>query len=175
MNITSLYKNGHYQIILKLNLNFHTISNKVRDRSKRRTITVDTVLESWNFILWNQKILGTIGVPFGTQSMPINAEILKKINFYDMRNRHNGTQNGTPMVPKMSNGTQMVPKMVPKWYPNSLTHFIEWSIFIIFEVKKWPQGYFDHHFGYHTWFLGTIDYFFGTHTISATSEKQRGH
>ena len=78
------------------------------------------------------------------------------------------------MVPKMSNGTQMVPKMVPKWYPNSLTHFIEWSIFIIFEVKKWPQGYFDHHFGYHTWFLGTIDYFFGTHTISATSEKKTG-
>ena len=52
--------------------------------------------------------------------------------------RHNGTQNNTPVVPRMSNinGTQIVPKMVPKWYPNSLTHFIRRSIFMIFQVQK---------------------------------------
>ena len=31
-----------------------------------------------------------------------------------MRNRHNGTQNGTPMVPKMLNGTQNSTQVVPK-------------------------------------------------------------
>ena len=103
-------------------------------------ITFDTVLESLDFILYNEKILGTIGVPlwvpFGTQSVSINVENFKKSIFYNTKVRHNGTQNGTPVVPKMSNGTQIVPKMVPKWYPNSLTHFIRRSIFMIFQVQK---------------------------------------
>ena len=132
-------------------------------------------LESWDFILFNEKILGTIGVPlwvpFGTQSVSINVENFKKSIFYNTKIRHNGTQNGTPVVPKMSNGTQIVPKMVPKWYPNSLTHFIRRSIFMIFKFKKWPHHHFGYHFGYHPEFLGTIDYFFGKHTMSAIWEK----
>ena len=119
---------------------FYRISTKGKDGSKHRTTTFDTVLESWDFILFNEKILGTIGVPlwvpFGTQSVPINVENFKKSIFYNTKIRHNGTQNGTPVVPKMSNGTQIVPKMVPKWYPNSLTHFIRRSIFMIFQVQK---------------------------------------
>ena len=38
--------------------------------------------------------------------------------------------------PKMSNGTQIVPKMVPKRYPNFLTHFTRRSTFMIFQVQK---------------------------------------
>ena len=49
---------------------------------------------------------------------------------------HSKENYGTPVVPKISNGTQIVPKMVPKWYPNSLTHFIRRSIFMIFQVQK---------------------------------------
>ena len=131
--------------------NVHEISNKVRDRSKHRTITVDTVLESWNFILWNKKILGTIGVPFGTQSTPINARFSKNIEFYKRKN------------------AIMVPKMVPQWYPkclmvrypNTLTHFLTWWIFIIFRVQKmatWPlwQQFWvpSQFFGYHRLFFG---------------------
>ena len=119
---------------------FYRISTNSKDGSKHRTTTFDTVLESWDFILFNEKILGTIGVPlwvpFGTQSVSINVENFKKSIFYNTKIRHNGTQNGTPVVPKMSNGTQIVPKMVTKWYPNSLTHFIRRSIFMIFQVQK---------------------------------------
>ena len=121
-------------------MNIYKNSNNCRYGSKHRTKTFDTSLESWDFILFNEKILGTIGVPlwvpFGTQSVPINVENFKKSIFYNTKIRHNGTQNGTPVVPKMSNGTQIVPKMVPKWYPNSLTHFIRRSIFMIFQVQK---------------------------------------
>ena len=115
---------------------FYRISIKGKDGSRHRTTTFDTSLESWDFILFNEKILGTIGVSFGTQSVPINVENFKKSIFYNTKIRHNGTQNGTPVVPKMSNGTQIVPNMVPKWYPNSLTHFIRRSIFMIFQVQK---------------------------------------
>ena len=121
-------------------MNFYKNSNNCRYGSRHRTTMFDTVLESWDFILFNEKILGTIGVPlwvpFGTQSVSINVENFKKSIFYNTKIRHNGTQNGTPVVPKMSNGTQIVPKMVPKWYPNSLTHFIRRSIFMIFQVQK---------------------------------------
>ena len=88
---------------------FHKTSNKRKDGSKHHTTTFDTVLESWDFILFNEKILGTIGVPFwvpfGTQSIPINVEISKKCIFYIAKKPCNGTQNSTPVVPKMSNGT----------------------------------------------------------------------
>ena len=129
--------------------NYYRISTKGKDGSRHRTTTFDTSLESWNFILFNEKILGTIGVPlwvpFGTQSTLVNVKNLKKSIFWFSKIHHNGTQNGTPMVPKVSNGTQTVPKMVPKWYPNSLTHFFKWWFFIIFQVQKmatwllWPQ------------------------------------
>ena len=83
------------------------------------------------------------------KKFPVNTKI-----------RHNGTQNGTPVVPKMSNGTLIVPKMVPKWYPNSLTHFIRRSIFMIFQVQKMatsplrvPFGVPSQIFGYHRLFF----------------------
>ena len=121
-------------------MNFNKSSNNCRYGSRHRTTTFDTDLESWDFTLFNEKILGTIGVPlwvpFGTQSVSINVENFKKSIFYNTKIRHNATQNGTPVVPKMSNGTQIVPKMVPKWYPNCLTHFIRRSNFMIFEVQN---------------------------------------
>ena len=123
-------------------------------------ITFDTVLESWDFILYNEKIWVPLWVPFGTQSTLVNVKNLKKSIFWFSKIHHNGTQNGTPMVPKVSNGTQMVPKMVPKWYPNSLTHFFKWWFFIIFQVKKmatwplWPQFWVpSRNFGYHRYFF----------------------
>ena len=48
---------------------FYRISTKGKDGSRHRTTTFDTSLESWDF---NEKNLGTIGVPFGTQSVSIN-------------------------------------------------------------------------------------------------------
>ena len=78
-------------------------------------ITFDTVLESFDFILYNENILGTIGVPlwvpFGTQSMPMNVENFKKNRFFCFKKFAIMVQNGTPMVPKVSNGTQVVPKL----------------------------------------------------------------
>ena len=159
-------------------LNFFKNSNNCRYGSRHRTTTFDTVLESWDFILFNEKILGTIGVPlwvpFGTQSVPINVENFKKSIFYNTKIRHNGTQNGTPVVPKMSNGTQIVPKMVPKWYPNSLTHFIRRSIFMIFQVQKmatsplWvPFWVPSQIFGYHRLF------FWKTYHVSYLRKKRR--
>ena len=78
---------------------FYRILTKGKDGSKHRTTTFDTVLESWDFILVNEKILGTIGVPlwvpFGTQSVPINVENFKKSIFYNTNIRHNGNQNST--------------------------------------------------------------------------------
>ena len=143
---------------------FYRISTKGKDGSRHRTTTFDTSLESWDFILFNEKILGTIGVPpwvlYHSQSVSINVENFKKSIFYNPKTWHNGTQNGTPVVPKMSNGTQIVPKMVPKWYPNSLTHFIRRSIFMIFQVQKmatsplWvPFGVPSQIFGYHRLFF----------------------
>ena len=78
------------------------------------------------------------------------------------------------MVPKVSNGTQMVPKMVPKWYPNSLTHFFKWWFFIIFQVQKmatwllWPQFWVPSQiFGYHRYF------FWKTYHVSYLRKKRR--
>ena len=137
-------------------------------------ITFDTVLESWDFILYNEKILGTIGVPlwvpFGTQSTLVNVKNLKKSIFWFSKIHYNGTQNGTPMVPKVSNGTQTV----PKWYPNSLTHFFKWWFFIIFQVQKmaiwplWPQFWVpSRNFGYHRYF------FRNTYHVSYLRKKRR--
>ena len=61
-------------------------------------------------------LMKIIGVPFGTQSVPINVENFKKSIFYNTRIRHNGTQNGTPVVPKISNGTQVVPQLLDTLY-----------------------------------------------------------
>ena len=55
-------------------------------------------------------------VPFGTQSVPINVENSKKSIFYIAKKSCNGTQNGTPVVPKMSNGTQMVAQLLDTLY-----------------------------------------------------------
>ena len=96
----------------------------------------------------------------------------QKIDFYIAKKSCNGTQNGTPMVPKMSNGTQIVPKMVPKWYPNSLTHFIRRSIFMLFQVQKmvisplWvPFWVPSRIFGYHRLF------FWNTYHVSYLRKK----
>ena len=110
-------------------------------------ITFDTVLESLDFIIYNKKILGTIGVPiwipFGTQSMPMNVENVKKIDFCFLKIRYNGTQNGTQVVPKL---------------PDT---FFQMKIFHHFSSPK---------NGYMTTLariLGTIDIFLGKHTMSA--------
>ena len=89
-------------------------------------ITFDTVLESWDFILYTEKNLGTIGVPlwvpFGTQSTLVNVENLKKSIFWFSKIHYNGTQNGTPMVPKVSNGTQVVPKLPDTFFQMMIFH-----------------------------------------------------
>ena len=86
-------------------MNFYKNSNNCKYGSRHRTTTLDTCLESWDFILFNEKILGTIEVPlwvpFGTQSVSINVENFKKSIFYNTKIRHNGTQNGTQVVPQL--------------------------------------------------------------------------
>ena len=86
-------------------MNFYKNSNDCRYGFGHCTTTFDTSLESWDFILFNEKILGTIGVPlwvpFGTQSVPIDVENFKNWFFYNTKLRHNSTQNGTQVVPQL--------------------------------------------------------------------------
>ena len=86
-------------------MKFYKNSNNCRYGSRHRTTTFDTVLESWDFIIFNEQILGTIGVPlwvpFGTQSTLVNVENLKKSIFWFSKIHYNGTQNGTQVVPKL--------------------------------------------------------------------------
>ena len=147
-------------IFIILNLwkswDFNEISNKLKNRSKSCTITIDTILESWDPKLHDEKFLGTILY----LKQDKNLKIWGNLDFYSTQKCHHGTQDGTPMVPRMSNGTQMVPRMVPKWYPNFLTHFIVWSIFIILRVQKmaqkplWPSFWVPSAIpGYHRWYF----------------------
>ena len=152
---------------------FYRFSTKGKDGSKHRATTFDTSLKSWDFILFNEKILGTIGVPlwvpFGTKSTLVNVKNLKKSIFWFSKIHHNGTQNGTPMVPKVSIGTQTVPKR----YPNSLTNFFKWWFFIIFQVQKmatwplWPQ------FWVPSQIFWVPSIFFSEHIPCRLSEKKK--
>ena len=105
-------------------------------------ITFDTVLESWDLILYNEKTLGTIGVPFGTQSTLVNVENLKKSIFWFSKIHYDGTQNGTQVVPKL---------------PDT---FFQMMIFHHFSSQKmatwplWPQFWVpSRNFGYHRYFF----------------------
>ena len=106
--------------------------------------------------------MGTIGVlfgvPFGTQSTPINVEILKKVDFYDIKNRHNGTQNVEWYPNGTQNSTQVVPKLSDAFYRMINFHHF-WS------PKNGSKATL-------TMILGTIPnfwvpliIFFGTHTM----------
>ena len=89
------------------------------------------------------------------------------------KNRFFGFQKFIIMVPKMV--PQWYPKclMVPKRYPNSLTHFFKWWFFIIFQVKK------NGHMTTLATILGTIakfwvpSIFFSEHIRCQLSEKKR--
>ena len=73
---------------------FYRISTKGKDGSKHRTTMFDTVLESWDFILFNEKILVTI---LGTEWYPkctYKCGKFQKIDFFT-------TQKFDIMVPKM--------------------------------------------------------------------------
>ena len=113
-------------------------------------------------------------VSFGTQSVFINVENFKKSIFYNTKIRHNGTQNGTSVVPQMFTGTQIVPKMVPKWYPNSLAHFIKRSISMIFQVQKMATSPLWVPFWVPSWIFGYHRLFFWkTYHVSYLRKKRR--
>ena len=61
-----------------------------------------------------------LGYHFGYHSVPKCTykcgKFQKKSIVYNTKIRHNGTQNGTPVVPKMSNGTQMVSQLLDTLY-----------------------------------------------------------
>ena len=97
-------------------------------------------------------------------------ENLKKSIFWFSKIHYNGTQNGTPMVPKVSNGTQTVPKMVPK-LPDT---FFQMMIFHHFSSQK------NGHMTTLATILGTIakfwvpSIFFSEHIPCQLSEKKKG-
>ena len=67
----------------------------------------------------------------GTTRYPKYAykcEKFQKIDFLFLKIHYNGTQNGTPMVPKVSNGTQNGTQVVPK-HPDTFSHMMNFHHF----------------------------------------------
>ena len=97
-------------------MNFYKNSNNCRYGSKHRTTTFDTVLESWDFILFNEKILGTIRYPKCTVNSPPRT--------IDISFNH---QNPTMVLSPLSISVCFLSwccLQIPKPYDGSLTPYI---------------------------------------------------